>query len=323
MKKDKLICGVDIGGTKLAVALFKQDGRLVEKKVVHDHSNCNGDELVKRIATLLKEIFESNNITGTDILGIGLALAGHILFREGKIITTSNFPKEIRNFPFVEKLGAYFPGVRIILDNDANAQAFGEYKFGAGSGYNNLVFITVSTGIGGGIIINGHLVRGKSGTAGEIGHMIVDADSDIKCTCGNYGCSMAQASGLFFPNLYKRHLQNGMKSSIDITEETVDKMNGYTVHEGLQDGDAICRKIVEDSADIVGLTIYNVFQILNPELIILGGGLMYFGEEYIKRIKDKFVHHTQKMMYEPVEIKMAKTGTDAGLLGAATLLMEE
>jgi glucokinase len=319
---DKLICGVDLGGTKLSAALFKTDGTMVGKETVYDHSDENGDGLVKIIARLINTLFDTYSVKSRDVLGIGVALAGHIHFKKGLIVTTSNFAATINDFPFVDKLSALLPGMKIILDNDANAQAFGEFLFGAGKGYHNLVFVTVSTGIGGGIIVNDKMLRGKVGTAGEIGHSIIDIDSDVKCTCGNYGCAMALASGLFFPDLYRMHLKKGLKSTIGITAERADEMNGQTIEEGMKKGDPICTAIVENSADVVGSSLYNIYKMLDPELVILGGGLMSFGDMYMKRIKERFMSHTHDMMSEEMDIKLAETGRDAGLIGAAALVLE-
>ena len=319
---EKLICGVDLGGTKLSAALFKQDGSLVGKETVYDHSDKEWDEIVRIIADLLTRLFDSCSVKRKNVLGIGVALAGHIHFKKGMIVTVSNFAHNIYNYPFADKLSALFPGVRIILDNDANAQAYGEYKFGAGKGYQNLVFVTVSTGIGGGIVLNGKMHRGKVGTAGEVGHSIIDIDSDIKCTCGNYGCAMALASGLFFPDLYRMHLNKGMKSTIGITEASVADMDGKAIEDGMKAGDPICKTIVDNSADVVGSTLYNIYKMLDPELVILGGGLMSFGDYYMNRIKERFMSHTHEMMAEEMEIKLAETGRDAGLLGGAALVLE-
>ena len=319
----KLICGVDLGGTKLSAALFRQDGTLVGKETVYDHKDKDWDEIVSIIADLVNRLFKSCNVKKEDVLGIGVALAGHIHFKKGIIITVSNFACNVYDFPFVEKLSALLPGIKIILDNDANAQAYGEYKFGAGRGYNDLVFVTVSTGIGGGIVIGGKMLRGKVGTAGEIGHSIIDIDSEVKCTCGNYGCAMALASGLFFPELYRMHLRKGMKSTIGITAENADQMDGKAIEDGMKAGDPICQAIVDDSADVVGTSLYNIYKMLDPELVILGGGLMSFGDYYMKRIKKRFLSHTHEMMAEEMEIKLAETGRDAGLLGGASLVLEE
>lgn len=319
---EKLICGVDLGGTKLSAALFKTDGTMVGKETVYDHSDEDGNGLVRIIAELINKLFHTYSVNSQDVLGIGVALAGHINFKKGLIVTTSNFAATINNYPFVDKLSALLPGMKIILDNDANAQAFGEFLFGAGKGYHNLVFVTVSTGIGGGIIVNDKMLRGKVGTAGEVGHHIIDIDSDVKCTCGNFGCAMALASGLFFPDLYRMHLKKGLMSSIGITLETADQMNGQTIEDGMKKGDPICTAIVENSADVVGSTLYNIYKMLDPELVILGGGLMSFGDMYMKRIKKRFISHTHEMMSEEMEIKLAETGRDAGLLGAAALVLE-
>ncbi|MDA3958605.1 ROK family protein [Oceanispirochaeta sp.] len=318
----KLICGVDLGGTKLSAGLFRQDGTLVGKETVYDHRDEQWDEILIIIADLVKRVMRSCSVEPDDILGIGVALAGHIHFKKGVIVTVSNFVHNIYDYPFVDKLSVLLPGMRIILDNDANAQAFGEFKFGAGRGYHDLVFVTVSTGIGGGIIVNDKMLRGKVGTAGEVGHTIIDIDSDVKCTCGNYGCAMALASGLFFPELYRRQLRKGLKSTIGITEASADKMDGQSIEEGMKKGDPICRVIVEDSADVVGSTLYNIYKTLDPELVILGGGLMSFGEDYMNRIQHRFLSHTYEMMAEEMEIKLAETGRDAGLIGAAALVLE-
>jgi len=319
---DKFLCGVDLGGTKLAAALFTPQGELVAKDMVHDHSDKDGDGQVLAIRDLLTTLFRNNNIVPADVAGVGIALAAHINFKKGMIITTSNFVHTITDFPLVEKLGAFFPGMKIVLDNDANAQAFGEHKFGAGQGCESLVFVTVSTGIGGGIALNGKLHRGRTGTAGEVGHSIIDLDSEIQCTCGNYGCTMALASGLFFPDLYRMHLKRGVESSIGITTETADKMNGPAIKKGWQEGDPVSKAIVEQSAAVVGAELFNIFSMLDPELIILGGGLMALGEEYQNRIRDEFRCHTYKMMVGEMEIKLAETGVDAGLIGAAVLVLE-
>jgi glucokinase len=319
----KYLCGVDLGGTKLAAALYTQGGELAAKEMVHDHADKDGDGIVLAMANLVKTLLKGAGVTLSDLLGIGVAVAAHVNFKEGKIITTSNFAHTITDFPVVEKMSALLPGVKIVMDNDANAQGYGEYKFGAGKGYNSLVFVTVSTGIGGGIVLNGRTHRGRSGTAGEVGHSIIDLDSDIQCTCGNYGCTMALASGLFFPDLYRYFLKKGIKSTIGVTEETAGEMNGPAVKKGWEDGDPVCAAIVEQSAVAVGAQLFNIFSMLDPELVILGGGLMALGETYRQRIRDEFLSHTHKMMIGEMEIKLAETGVDACLVGAAALVLEQ
>ncbi|NOY07672.1 MAG: ROK family protein [Spirochaetes bacterium] len=318
----KLLCGVDLGGTKLSAGLFGMDGSLIGKEVVYDHNDKRPDEIIKITADLITVLLKKNNVDARYLSGIGVGLAGHILYRKGIVITTSNFSEVIRDYPFVNKLSAYFPDVKIVLDNDANAQAFGEYKYGAGKGYDSMVFMTISTGIGAGIVINGKLLRGRSGTAGEIGHSIIDVNSRIRCTCGNYGCLMSLSSGLFLPQLYLQKLDSGMQSKINITKANINDFNGQLFKKGILEKDPVSLILFKETSDRIGAGVFNIFQFLNPDVVILGGGMMKLGNEYLNRIKTKFRSLTHEMMVEEMEIKLTKIGEDAGLLGAASLLLE-
>ena len=318
----KLICGVDLGGTKLSAALFGQDGSLVGKEITYDHVDKTTEGIVKVTAKLVKTLLSNNNVGPSDILGIGVGLAAHIRFKKGIIITSSNFKVTFTNYPFVEKLQLYFPNVKILLDNDANVQALGEYMYGAGRGYESMVFVTISTGVGAGIVLNGKLLRGKNGTAGEIGHSIIEYKSRYLCTCGNYGCAMAHSSGLFFPDLYRYKLETGMKSSIGITDQNAASFDGHLLEKGVNEGDDISIGIMNESADIIGASVFNIHKMLDPDAVVLGGGLMKLGDMYMSRIKSQFKFLMQDMMEEEMEIKHSEIGADAGLLGAASLLLE-
>jgi len=319
---EKLLCGVDLGGTKLSAALFDTSGTLLKKEITYDHVGLQPDQTVEIIANLLNTLFQGYGITTSDIEGIGVGLAGHILYKEGLVITTSNFTHTMKNYPLIEKLGYYFPDTRILLDNDANVQALGESLYGAGKGYETMVFMTVSTGVGAGIVLNGKLLRGRSGTAGEIGHSIVDYDSDMQCTCGNFGCSMALSSGLFLPELYRRKLRKGMVSPCGLAESQTDNLNGRLLEALILKRDLIAKEIMNDSADIVGTSIFNIFQLLNPECIVLGGGMMKLGKEYFDRIRKRFTFLAKDVMIEELHLKLSEIGADAGLVGSAALLLE-
>jgi len=319
---EKLLCGVDLGGTKLSAALFDTNGTLLKKEITYDHVGLHPDQMVKVMAELLNTLFQGYVITSADIEGIGVGLAGHILYKEGLVITSSNFTHSMQNYQLVEKLGSHFPDTHILLDNDANVQALGESLYGAGKGYTTMVFMTVSTGVGSGIVINGKLLRGRSGTAGEIGHCIVDFDSDMQCTCGNFGCAMALSSGLFLPELYRRKLRNGMSSPCGLEESQTDELDGRLLETLILKGDPIAKEIMCDSADIIGTSVYNIFQLLNPECIVLGGGMMKLGSEYFDRIKKKFTFLAKDMMREELHLKLTDLGADAGLVGSAALLLE-
>lgn len=317
----KYLCGVDIGGTKCSVILADVNGIIIDKIYTCAHVDQNEDGLVQLIAEQINEIIKRNQLQESGLMGIGMGCAGHIRFRDGVIITTSNL-KGFKNYPLRDKMQSYFK-IPVVLDNDANAQAFGEYKFGAGKGYNDMIFLTISTGIGAGIIINKKLYRGVTGTAGEFGHNIVEPHSDLTCTCGNKGCLMAMACGMALPYLYEKKIKEGKKSKLNLPANfNVSKLSGQLLKKGLEMDDPVSKEIISDSAYYVGLGIYNIFQALNPPIIVLGGGLTNWGDFYLDKIKSTFYSLARDMIFDPIEIVISDIGADAGVLGAAALSLE-
>lgn len=317
----KLLCGVDIGGTKCSIVLVDLNGQLIDKINTCAHVDTNEEGLVKLVVENINEILGRNNLQESDLLGIGMGCAGHIRFRDGVIITTSNL-KGFKNYPLREAVQSYFK-IPVVLDNDANAQAFGEFKFGAGKGFNDMVFLTISTGIGAGIIINKKLYRGVTGTAGEFGHTIVEPNSELTCTCGNRGCLMACACGMALPYLFEQKLKEGKKSKLNLPPNfNLSKLSGQLLLKGLEMDDPVSKEIILDSGYYVGLGIYNIFQILNPPLIVLGGGLTNWGDFYLDKIKSTFYELARDMIFDPIEIVISNIGADAGVIGAAALTLE-
>jgi glucokinase len=319
---EKLLCGVDLGGTKLSVALFTREGEQVDKLETKEHAEKDNDGITADVIASVEELLSNKGMADTDLLGIGIGVAAHIRFEEGLVITSSNFKAPFKNYPMRERVQSQFK-VPVILDNDANAQTYGEFRFGAGRGRRDVIFMTVSTGIGAGIVINGNLVRGVTGTAGEIGHTIIKYDSQQMCTCGNKGCLMAHSSGLFFPSFYKSKLEEGKKSLLGITPKDVAEVDGLLIAKGLRVGDEICTEIFYESARIVGVGVYNLFQILNPEIVIIGGGLMNLGPPYLEEIKKTFHSLVKDMMYDRMQIVLAELGVNSGLVGASALPLEQ
>lgn len=317
----KLLCGVDIGGTKCSIALVNEKGEILDKIYTCAHIDKNDEGRVEMIVENINEIIKRNDLQESDLRGIGMGCAGHIRFRDGVIITTSNL-KGFKNFSLREAVQSYFRKP-VILDNDANAQAIGEFKFGAGQGYNDMIFLTISTGIGAGIILNRKLYRGFTGTAGEFGHMIVEPGSELTCTCGNRGCLMAMACGMALPYLFEKKLKEGKKSKLDLPAGfNVSKLNGQVLKQGLDMDDPVSKEVILNSGYYVGLALYNIFQALNPPIIVLGGGLMNWGDFYLDKIKSTFFNLARDMLYDPIEIVPSKIGSDAGVIGAAALTLE-
>jgi glucokinase len=316
-----ILCGVDIGGTKCSIALINTDGKILDKIYTCAHVEEGEQGMVALVAGHVKEILERNRLKQSDLPAIGVGCAGHIRFSDGVIITTSNL-EGFTNYPLRAELQSHFQ-IPVILDNDAKAQAFGEYKFGAGKGYGDMIFVTISTGIGAGIIINGRLYRGKTGTAGEFGHTIVEPDSELICTCGNRGCIMACACGMALPYLFEKKLNEGVDTKIKMPPGfEVSKINGQTLKKGLDMDDPLSKAVISDSAYYVGIGLYNLFQTLNPPLIALGGGLTNWGDFYLDKIKETFYRLARDMIFDPIEITLSEIIGDAGVIGAAALSLE-
>lgn len=320
---EKFLCGIDLGGTKLSVGLVTLDGILVDEMRTHDHINKDNDGIIEDMVCLVNSLLEKNALTEDNLLGIGVVFPGHIRSRDGISITTSNLAAGFKNYPFMASIQKYFSKTKVYVDNDANAQAYAEYKYGAGRGYDNMVFVTISTGIGAGIINEGKLLRGVTGTAGEIGHTIIRPESDRKCTCGNYGCLMTQACGLFLPAIAIDKIKAGQKSSLGVTIENAhEKVNGLSIKTGLDLGDELSKAVVFESADSISIALYNIFQLYNPGIIVLGGGLVNWGPCYIERIRENFHRLTKDMLIDELKIVYTEIGKDAGVIGASSLPLE-
>ncbi len=317
----KILCGVDIGGTKLAVGLVTEDGRVSSSLILHDHVDKTPDEIVEMIVTAIRRLLREAHLTESDLRGIGVATAGHLRYRDGILITMSNL-RGFEGYPLRARIQETF-SVPVSVDNDANAQAFGEFKYGAGAGYSPMVFMTISTQIGAGIVLDGRLFRGMTGTSGEIGHTIVDPDSEFVCPCGNRGCLIAVASGVALPGLAKKLLAEGMSSPL-VGGSGVDAaaITGELVKQGLDEGDELCSEIVRRFGDYIGIACYNIFQVFNPQAIVLGGGLLSWGDPFFHRIASTFRQLAGKMMYEEVSLLKATIGAHSGLIGAASLVLE-
>lgn len=317
----QVFCGVDIGGTKCSVALIDNQGKILDKIYSCAHVGLDEDGLVNVVVGHIRDILDRNHLNESDLPGIGVGFAGHIRYRDGIVITTSNL-KGFKNYPLRNVLQKNFR-IPVFLDNDANAQAFGEFKFGAGKGHNDLAFVTISTGIGAGIILDKKLYRGFTGTAGEFGHMIINPESEFTCTCGNRGCLMAFASGLALPWLFEKKLKEGKKSKLNLPPNfKMSKMSGQILRKGLEIGDPVSIEVIQECGYYMGIGLYNIFQALNPGLIVLGGGLTKWGDFYLDKVRSTFFEFARDMIFDPVEIKISEIIGDAGVIGAAALTME-
>lgn len=321
---DTLYCGVDIGGTKLSAGIMDGRGKMLCSRSAFDHAGLGEEGVLDLTAGMVRDLAGEAGIPVSALGGVGVGMAGHMRHREGIVITTSNL-RGFKNYPLADALSGRL-GVRVVLDNDANCQALAEHRYGAGRGYSDLVFITVSTGIGAGLILNGGLYRGQSGTAGELGHTIVDARSDSRCTCGNKGCFMAHASTLNLGETVERkrgrHRTSMMFRRAGNAASGTHAFDGRLVSECAGKDDPLALEIIDEYADCLGILLYNVFQIFNPPLIIMGGGLMNWGDGFFARMTSRFHELADSMLFDPIAISRAALPPESGVMGAASLLFD-
>ncbi|HUX39918.1 MAG TPA: ROK family protein [Rectinemataceae bacterium] len=317
----RVLCGVDLGGTKLGIGLVGPDGHMLDQAISRDHVSLEPEGIVEAMAEGIRGLLRKQGLVEADLLGIGVGTAGHLRHRDGVVITMSNL-EGWKGFPLRARLGSHFPSTKVAVDNDANAQALGEYLHGAGSGSSSMVFMTISTQIGAGIILDGRLFRGQTGSAGEIGHTIVDPNSDLLCPCGNHGCLIALASGVAIPGALRRLLLAGYSSQfVDLATLGEKRLDGEFVARGLEAGDPLCRELAADFARSIGIGVYNIFQVFNPERVVLGGGLMNWGDAFLEGIRERVRELARDMMSEEMPIVAASLEAP-GIVGAASLILE-
>lgn len=311
---DKHVIGIDVGGTKVAYGLFAPNGMLLDRYQHPTDSNTDGEALSDAMLLGIAQMLKKNGLTPDDVLGIGVGMPSFILFDEGYIFLTSALTN-IRDFAMRDYLQARLP-VRFVLDNDSNAAALAEHRYGAGRGNRHMVYMSASTGLGSGLILDGKLFRGSYGWAGECGHMIATPDEGIECGCRNRGCFMSWASGRYAPEHAKQRIKAGETSVLSDSDD----LDCAKILEAYNQGDVLAITIVEQMAKHMATCAFNVYQLLNINLFVFGGGLVNFGDALFGRIRREFdsLNHIE----QPVFFRLAELKQDFGIIGAAALVCE-
>ena len=312
--QNRYVIGIDAGGTKVAYGLFDPKGGLADR-FQHPTDVCaDGAAFSDTLAENIRHMLEKNGLTEGDLGGVGICMPSFILFDEGTVLMTSAMPG-IKKFPMRDYLSERIK-TRVVLDNDSNAAALAEYRRGAGRGSRHLVYITAGTGLGSGIIIDGRLFRGSYGWAGECGHMLATPDEGLMCGCENRGCFMSYASGRSITARVR-----GQMSYCDATMLTPETADGEHVLAAFLQGDPLAREVVETTAHYLAVCAFNVYQMLNINRFVFGGGLTHFGDVLFDRVKAEFDKYNHIPL--PVEFRMAELGDDMGLIGAAEFVRGE
>ncbi|GHV25895.1 glucokinase [Clostridia bacterium] len=310
--------GIDVGGTKTAYGLFDSGKTLLSKRRHQSDKNSSPEAFFDEIVRNVNEILSENNLTVTSLRGIGIGMPSYINFEEGHIVKTSNLTN-IRDFAAKEYLHARLGrDVRIIIDNDAHTAAIAEHKYGAGRGFDNMLYCPVSTGISSGIIIDGKLFRGRYGWAGESGHMIITPGQGIECGCGNRGCLMSWCSGGMITRHIQRWIDNGEDTLMLSLAGTADQITTVQLNQAWEMNDPMARKALEQMAQYMAVWLYNLYVLLNINCYVFGGGLVEMGDKLFWRIRELFDAYNQND--QPVYFRFAELNQDYGIIGATELL---
>jgi glucokinase len=311
----KYVVGVDLGGTKISTALANLNGEVISQTTVPTNSNEGEIPVLNRIIESVEKVIKDASVAYEEISGIGIGSPGPLDAEKGTIIYTPNLP--FKNFNLVEPIKKKF-GLPVFLDNDANVAAIGEYMFGAGRGAKDVVFFTVSTGIGGGAVLNGKVYRGHTSNALEIGHMTVAPDGP-RCNCGNIGCVEATSSG----TAIAKRGQEALASKVETSLRKYETVTSYEVFTEAAAGDSVCRDIIDSALNYLGIAVANAVSIFDPEMIIIGGGVSKAGDIIFDTVRKVVNRRCFKSMAESVKIVPAGLGTDAGVIGAVALALLE
>lgn len=311
----KYVIGVDLGGTKISTALSTLEGEIVKQTVVATEASQGEAAVLGRILNTIDEVIKEGNVDISEVQAVGIGSPGPLDSKKGIIITTPNLPFKNYNLvkPISEKLN-----IPVYLDNDANVAAIGEYMFGAGKGKKNIVFFTVSTGVGGGAVLDGKAYRGSTSNALEIGHITV-APEGPRCGCGNVGCLEAVASGTAIGKRGREAVETNVETSL----RNYDNITSYEVFVEAKKGDPVAKEIVDNAMNYLGIGVANAISIFDPEMVIIGGGVSKVGDIMFDTVKKVVKKRCFKAMSDNCEIVPAGLGGDAGVVGAVALAILE
>ncbi len=311
--------GVDLGGTNIAVGLLNKNFEIVAKEKCPTGAERGITAVMDDMGVLCNKLLSNNGLTPEDIAYIGIASPGSIEPDKGVVAYSNNL--KMKNYPIASELTSRTGVKRILLENDANAAALGEAIMGAGKGKDNVVMITLGTGVGGGIVINRHLYSGFNFAGGELGHIVIKTDGR-PCNCGRRGCWETYSSATGLKNMTKEKLQKTNDTVMwDMVEGDAENVTGRTAFDAAKQGDKAGQEVVDEYIYYLASGLANIVNIFQPEVLCIGGGVCGEGDYLLtplkKLVREQEYGHSQRTKF--TELKIAELGNDAGIIGAGLL----
>ena len=310
--------GIDVGGTNVKIALVDGEGKIIYSNSVPTYAQMGYEYTVNNIKQAIRDLMKETNTDAKEIEGIGFDFPGQVDYKTGVVKLAPNIPGWI-NVPIAQMIEEEFD-IPTRIDNDVRCAALGELKFGAGKGCENFVCITVGTGIGSGLVINGQLVRGAANAAGEIGHIKLQMNGGPICGCGDTGCLEAFASGPSIVAMAQEYLKGGKSTKFREMAGADGEITPYIVAKAAEAGDPVAKRIFEIVGTYIGMGLVSVINLLNPEKVIIGGGVAAAGDLLLDPIRKTIKERAMVVAGNSVEIVPAELGNSAGVIGASMLV---
>jgi len=319
-KKEQYAIGIDLGGTKIGIALVSKTGFVKKYVKIPTESHKGKEVVINKIKQGIYNIIKDTKVGIENISGIGIGIPGQISPETGIVYFAPNLPGWER--VSIRKILEEEFNLKVYAENDANAAAWGERLFGIAREFNEVICLTLGTGIGGGLILNGKIYHGRDSFAGEIGHIVVNKDGP-KCNCGGYGCLETYSSVTGIRNRIRNKIKELKKINADLLSETdVDDTSLAEIFQRARAGDKMFADIVQDAIEYLGVIIVSLINTFNPEMIVMVGGMTNEGEKLLKPLKRIIFSRAIKSNLKELKITFGELGDYAGVMGSAALIWE-
>lgn len=315
--KQECVVGIDIGGTKIAAGLVDREGNVIASSRTPMVARGSSTDGLAAVETAIQLVLTQKAST-QEIRGIGICSPGPLDPHTGVVINPPNLPCW-RNFPLAESIRSLFR-VPVRVENDANAAALAEVKWGAARGYRNVFYFCIGTGIGTGIVFDGEIYHGRTGTAGEGGHMGIDVNGPL-CPCGKRGCVEVLASGPAIARRAREKLAQGSSSRItELAGGDLDSLTSHMVGKACVEGDSVAKTVIAETLDVLAYWLGNIIDLLEPDVIVMGGGVSSMLAPYLDELRQRWKGAVVNPWPDRIPVLLARYGEEAGVAGAAALL---